>query len=222
MPICTCNTPVLGASASIMGRSSNLRPFALPRPDALSPPPLRSLRRAHNTHWRSPLLFGISWPYRGGAKPYSPNVGEGEFCEVGLPLYGVLGSSLGLGKRRDAGRERNIENKFWYGMYGYATGDYPPTPHDALRKQAASLPGDRENFSGVLPQRKREHHVYRGTLDRVEGTRSTTRRCAARRAWKTAPRGGARGNDCGQEAPGVGLGAQPLLLDHDGGLEGGP
>lgn len=29
-------------------------------------------------------------------------------------------------------------------MYGYATGAYPRTPHYALRKQAASLPGDTE------------------------------------------------------------------------------
>jgi PadR family transcriptional regulator, regulatory protein PadR len=42
-------------------------------------------------------------------------------------------------------------------MYGYATGAYPPTPHDALRKQAAfASRRDRENFSGVLPQRESE------------------------------------------------------------------
>jgi PadR family transcriptional regulator PadR len=41
-------------------------------------------------------------------------------------------------------------------VYGYATGAYPRTPHYALRKQAASLPGDREHFSGVLPQRESE------------------------------------------------------------------
>jgi hypothetical protein len=36
-----------------------------------------------------------------------------EFSEVGLPLYGVLRGSLGLGMKRDDGRERNIGNKSW-------------------------------------------------------------------------------------------------------------
>jgi hypothetical protein len=39
MPICTCNTSVLAHRLLSWGRSSNLRPFALPRPDALSPLP---------------------------------------------------------------------------------------------------------------------------------------------------------------------------------------
>jgi hypothetical protein len=39
MPICTCNTSVLGTSASIMGSELQPLPFALPRPDALSPLP---------------------------------------------------------------------------------------------------------------------------------------------------------------------------------------
>jgi hypothetical protein len=47
--------------------------FASPR---CPKPSLAPLWRAHNTHWRSPLLFGISWPYRGGAKPYSPECVE--------------------------------------------------------------------------------------------------------------------------------------------------
>jgi hypothetical protein len=48
--------PVLVAPASIMGRSSHggyatgLRPFALPRPDALSPPPSRPLVCAYTTN----------------------------------------------------------------------------------------------------------------------------------------------------------------------------
>jgi hypothetical protein len=52
----TATPPVLGAPASIMGRSSHggyvrgLRPFALPRPDALSPPPSRSLVCADTTN----------------------------------------------------------------------------------------------------------------------------------------------------------------------------
>jgi hypothetical protein len=46
-------------------------------------------------------------------------------------------------------------------MYGYATGAYPRTPHDALRKQPPSLPSDRGNFSDVLPQREGEYHVQR-------------------------------------------------------------
>jgi hypothetical protein len=44
-------------------------------------------------------------------KFYSPECVEGKFSEGALPLYGVLGSSLGLGMRRDDGRERNIGNK---------------------------------------------------------------------------------------------------------------
>jgi hypothetical protein len=35
---------------------------ALPRPDALSPPRLRSLRRAHNTWRYDPPFAGVSWP----------------------------------------------------------------------------------------------------------------------------------------------------------------
>jgi hypothetical protein len=58
---------VLGVPASIMGRSSHvgyvtgLRPFALPRPDALSPPPAAPMpcgflcRRAQTTSERLPL-----------------------------------------------------------------------------------------------------------------------------------------------------------------------
>ncbi len=60
-PLCTSvASSVLGASASIMGRSSQatgLRPFALPRPDALNPLPLRSLRRAH----KHGVCSGVDW-----------------------------------------------------------------------------------------------------------------------------------------------------------------
>jgi hypothetical protein len=52
MPICTCNTPVLGAPASIMGRSSHatgLRPFALPHPKHLSTLSASSAVRVHKT-----------------------------------------------------------------------------------------------------------------------------------------------------------------------------
>jgi PadR family transcriptional regulator, regulatory protein PadR len=42
-------------------------------------------------------------------------------------------------------------------MYGYATGAYPPTPHETpCVNRPPSLPGDRGNFSGVLPQRESE------------------------------------------------------------------
>ena len=42
-------------------------------------------------------------------------------------------------------------------MYGYATGAYPPTPYETpCVNRPPSLPGDRENFSGVLPQRESE------------------------------------------------------------------
>src|SRR5829696_4601681 len=39
-------------------------------------------------------------------------------------------------------------------MYGYATGAYPPTPTTPCVNRPPSLPGDSENFSGVLPQRE--------------------------------------------------------------------
>ena len=73
-------SPVLGASASIMGRSSNLRPFIfanrswgsfliepLPYPKLLRTLPASPAVLAYNPRWRSPPLFGISWSYRGGA-----------------------------------------------------------------------------------------------------------------------------------------------------------
>jgi len=42
-------------------------------------------------------------------------------------------------------------------MYGYPTGAYPPTPHETpCVNRPPSLPGDRGNFSGVLPQRESE------------------------------------------------------------------
>jgi PadR family transcriptional regulator, regulatory protein PadR len=42
-------------------------------------------------------------------------------------------------------------------MYGYATGAYPPTPHETpCVNRPPSLPGDRGNSSGVLPQRESE------------------------------------------------------------------
>src|SRR5215207_2142574 len=41
-------------------------------------------------------------------------------------------------------------------MYGYATGAYPPTPTTPCVNRPTSFPGDRENFSGVLPQRESE------------------------------------------------------------------
>jgi PadR family transcriptional regulator, regulatory protein PadR len=45
-------------------------------------------------------------------------------------------------------------------MYGYATGAYPPTPHETpCVNRPPSLPGDRGNFSGVLPQRESESPV---------------------------------------------------------------
>src|SRR5215218_6280731 len=46
-------------------------------------------------------------------------------------------------------------------MYGYATGAYPPTPTTPCVNRPPSLPGDRENFSGVLPQRERKYHGRR-------------------------------------------------------------
>jgi hypothetical protein len=46
--------------------ANGLRPFALPRPDALSPPLLRSLRwRIIPDNMRIPSPAG--WPYRDGA-----------------------------------------------------------------------------------------------------------------------------------------------------------
>jgi hypothetical protein len=45
-------------------------------------------------------------------------------------------------------------------MYGYATGAYPPTPYEMpCVNRPPSLPGDRGNFSGVLPQRESESTV---------------------------------------------------------------
>src|SRR5215204_978427 len=66
MPICTCNTPMLGAPASISWGRSFLSllcsgPSSLPRPDALSPPPAAPMpcgflcRRAQTISERLPL-----------------------------------------------------------------------------------------------------------------------------------------------------------------------
>jgi PadR family transcriptional regulator, regulatory protein PadR len=45
-------------------------------------------------------------------------------------------------------------------MCGYATGAYPRTPHETpCVNRPPSLPGDRGNFSGVLPQRESESTV---------------------------------------------------------------
>jgi hypothetical protein len=80
---------VRGAPASIMGRSSHggyvtgLRPFALPRPDALSPLPpdvVRGLVSAYTNNLQTPPLpERVSsrspgpWLYRGGAmRRYKP------------------------------------------------------------------------------------------------------------------------------------------------------
>jgi hypothetical protein len=48
-----------------------------------------------------------SWPYRGGAKPYSPRCVEWGFSEVELRNYGVLGSSLSSGAARRRLRVRH-------------------------------------------------------------------------------------------------------------------
>jgi len=39
---------------------------------------------------------------------YSPNVGEGKFCEVGLRLYGVLRSSLHASNAQATERIRHL------------------------------------------------------------------------------------------------------------------
>src|SRR5918993_57805 len=78
----------------------------------------------------------------------------------------------------------------------------------------------RRTGSSFLNQGRIEDDETQNTS--VEGARSATRRGGARRAPKKAPGGGARGNERGQEAPGVGLGAHPFLLNHDGGPEDSP
>src|SRR5829696_2827315 len=70
----------------------------------------------------------------------------------------------------------------------------------------------RRTGSSFLNQGRIEEDETQNTS--VEGARSANRRGGARRAPKKAPGGCARGNERGQ-APGVGLGAQPLLLHHD-------
>jgi hypothetical protein len=66
----TITFPVLGSPVSLIGSElsrTGLWPFALPRPDALSPPPLRSMWRAHNTrrcgHPLRRLLALSGWGY---------------------------------------------------------------------------------------------------------------------------------------------------------------
>ena len=39
------------------------------------------------------------------SRSYSPECVEGKFCEVELPLYGVLGSSPGVGKMCSSAEE---------------------------------------------------------------------------------------------------------------------
>jgi hypothetical protein len=75
---------------TLMGRSSNLRTFALPRPDALSPLSASPAILAHNTRRYGRPLVGVSWPYRGGAMP---NFAFWAFSEVELRFNGVLGNS---------------------------------------------------------------------------------------------------------------------------------
>src|SRR5215213_11837738 len=106
MPICTCNTSVFGTSASIMG--SELQPPAL----RFAPAPCcrgflmyrlagSGVHKKHNTHQSTsgPLPCTIEAIIRSGTgthpparptRPFSPNVGEEEFCE--LRLLGILGS----------------------------------------------------------------------------------------------------------------------------------
>ena len=90
-PLCTSvASSVLGASASIMGRSSQatgLRPFALPRPDALSPRPLRSLRRAHKHGVCGGVDWGL-WLTEKASRGEPPSR-----LKLGATGYGYLGSS---------------------------------------------------------------------------------------------------------------------------------
>jgi hypothetical protein len=61
--------------------ANGLRPFALPRPDSLSPLLNSPVLRRIIPHVRASLFWSV-WPYRGGAKRSFATYVEEEFSEV--------------------------------------------------------------------------------------------------------------------------------------------
>src|SRR5215217_2211988 len=97
MPISVPATPPCSAHRLLSrGRSSNLRPFALPRPDSLSPLPYRPYAVWHLVYVDTSMASGTrACEFALAGRPGPIGAGLCSLLERReLPIYGVLRSSL--------------------------------------------------------------------------------------------------------------------------------